>query len=175
MSQAVTPADLERAFRRVHVERMQDVPILNPALEVAAIGFREWEGFQLGVLLTPWFMNLVLLPGENEAWPGLRPGESRQYSLASGTYEFLLGEQEDIGRYLACSMLSPVFEFTEQATAVAAADEIMRLVLEPPQTDECVENPEAEIETGAAAEAELSDEALSRRRFLRGRLFGRGS
>ena len=45
----------------------------------------------------------------------------------------LLGDQEEIGRYLSCSMLSPVFEFKEHATAVAAAEEIMRLVLEPPQ------------------------------------------
>ena len=175
MTQAVTPVDLERAFQRVHLERMQDVPILNPALEVAAIGFREWEGFQLGVLLTPWFMNLVLLPGENDPWPGLRPGESRQYGFPSGTYEFLLGEQEDVGRYLACSMLSPVFEFTEQAIAVAAADEIMRLVLEPPQTDECVESTGAATEIEAAGEGELPEEAMSRRRFLRGQFFGRGS
>jgi [NiFe] hydrogenase assembly HybE family chaperone len=120
-----TPLELERAFQRVHSERMQDVPILNPALEVSAVRFRIWKGYNLGVMLTPWFMNLVLLPGEHEPWPELRIGDARSYGFPSGTYDFLLGELDDIGRYLACSLFSPVFEFEDQVTAVAVAQAVM--------------------------------------------------
>jgi [NiFe] hydrogenase assembly HybE family chaperone len=172
MSTPVTPDDLERAFRRVQVERMQDVPILNPALEVAAIGFREWQGYSLGILLTPWFMNLILLPGEHEPWPELHLGETRLYSFPSGSFEFLLGDQEEIGRYLSCSMLSPVFEFQEQVTAVAAAEEIMRLVLEPPQPTPA---PDVSEDASAPVPGAEPDAAMSRRGFLCGQFLRRES
>ena len=41
---------------------MAGVPMLNPALRVQAVGFRHWQSHWLGVLVTPWFMNLMLLP-----------------------------------------------------------------------------------------------------------------
>ena len=31
---------------------------VNPALAVEAVGFRPWEDHWLGVMVTPWFMNL---------------------------------------------------------------------------------------------------------------------
>ena len=67
-------AQLVDHFRRVHIERMQGMPILNPALEVQAVGFRELEEHLLGVLITPWFMNLVLLPG-NDEWSEREQGK----------------------------------------------------------------------------------------------------
>ena len=36
--------------------------MLNPALSVEAVGFRPWDEHWLGVLVTPWFMNLWLMP-----------------------------------------------------------------------------------------------------------------
>jgi len=121
-----TPAALEAVFRHIQAERMRDVPLLNPALEVAAVGFRDWEDYRLGVLVTPWFMSLVLLPGREDEWRGLQVGEKRVYAFPSGAYEFLLGEQADIGRYLSCSLYSPVLEFEDQAAAVATAEAVMR-------------------------------------------------
>ena len=56
---------LESAFERVRRERMIDVPMLNPRLAVQAVGFRDWRGGWLGILITPWFMNLMLLPGDH--------------------------------------------------------------------------------------------------------------
>ena len=34
-------------------ERMHDVPILNPALNVEAVDFQRWQRHWLGVLVTP--------------------------------------------------------------------------------------------------------------------------
>ena len=55
---------LEACFRLVHTERMDGVPILNDALEVRAVGTHAWNGFWLSILITPWFINVVLLPQE---------------------------------------------------------------------------------------------------------------
>src|SRR5512143_3606548 len=40
--------------------RMQGLPFLNPALQVDAVDFAPWEAFWLGVMITPWFVNLTL-------------------------------------------------------------------------------------------------------------------
>lgn len=49
---------LEATFERVHRERMHDVPILNRALAVTAVGTRAVEAGWLSALVTPWFINL---------------------------------------------------------------------------------------------------------------------
>jgi len=118
-------AGLEDAFTRIQRERMTDVPILNPALRVQAVGFSVREEDCLGVLITPWFMNLMLLPLAGDAWAGLPPGSKIDQAFPSGSYEFILGEEEGIGRYLMCSLFSPVFEFENQAAAVATAEAVL--------------------------------------------------
>ena len=55
-------ADLVAHYEAIYAERMRDLPIVNPRLAVEAVGFEQWEDQDLGVLITPWFMNLVLLP-----------------------------------------------------------------------------------------------------------------
>jgi [NiFe] hydrogenase assembly HybE family chaperone len=116
---------LEVEFRRIEKERMQGLPLLNPELYVQAVGFRQWNDYCLGVLITPWFMNLMLLPPEGDSWQALRIGDKQLHQLPSGPYEFILGEEEGIGRYQMCSLFSPVFEFADQATAVATAEAAM--------------------------------------------------
>ena len=61
------------------------------ALRVEAVGFRRWEGLWLGVLITPWFMNLMLLPcaATEHTWPQVRYGESLAYRLPAGVFEFI--------------------------------------------------------------------------------------
>ena len=45
MHDAATAADhLEATYRLIEKARMQDVPILNPALKVEAVGIRRWQG-----------------------------------------------------------------------------------------------------------------------------------
>jgi [NiFe] hydrogenase assembly HybE family chaperone len=63
------PADaVEEAFFRIQREQMADVPILNPALQVEAVDFQRWQGHWLGVVVTPWCMSLLLLPGSRQGW-----------------------------------------------------------------------------------------------------------
>lgn len=101
-------ARLVADFREVYHSKMRDVPVINQALHVEAVGFRAYDGCYLGVLIAPWFMNLVLLPGEDADWPVLKPGEKEVISFPSGDYEFLHNSREMVGPYKACSLFSPM-------------------------------------------------------------------
>ncbi len=71
-----SPADaVEEAFFRIQREQMADVPILNPALSVAAVDFQRWQGHWLGIVVTPWCMSALLVPGSTETgFPPARTG-----------------------------------------------------------------------------------------------------
>lgn len=115
---------LEAAFTMIHRERMDGVPILNPRLTVEVIGMREWNGHWLAVLVTPWFINLMLLPTTEEqrdAWAKLTLGSSVAYRFPAGRFEFLVGEEGELGRFQMCSLFSPVLEFENQEAAQIAA------------------------------------------------------
>ncbi len=116
---------LEAAFRKIERERMSGVPILNPALRVAATGMRPFSGAWLSVLVTPWFINLMLLPGSEEdasAWSRVPAGTKLKRQLPAGAFEFICGAEDGIGPYQMCSLFSPVLEFENQDAAMAAAE-----------------------------------------------------
>ena len=131
--------NLESVFRQIEQERMHDVPVLNSALKVQAVGFMPWETYALGVLITPWFMNLMLIPDPQRTESGgeLRtPGSKRTLRLPSGSYEFIAGEEQGIGSYEVCSLFSPMFEFADQVNAVATAEAIMLALMDEENQDE---------------------------------------
>ena len=119
-------AGLERAFEAIRVERMNDVPILNEDLAVEAVGFREWREQVIGVLVTPWCMNVMLLPMVSDDWPQIPVGTKTLERLPSGQYEFIAGDEPGIGQYRMCSLFSPMFEFEDQSAAVATAEAAIR-------------------------------------------------
>ena len=110
-------AALETAFRQIHEQQMRDMPMVNPALHVQALGFRRWNEHWLGVLITPWFMNLMLLPRVPAAWRPIGERETRHYVFPAGVFEFIGGRHAALGDYQACSLFSPMFEFTTQTGA----------------------------------------------------------
>ena len=114
---------LEAAFREIHTAQMRGMPIVNDALAVKAVGFRRHGERWLGALVTPWFLNLVLLPGEGDEWSGLVPGAKELIEFPSGWYEFVHANRKGVGAYKACSLFSPMFEFASmlQATETASA------------------------------------------------------
>ena len=116
---------LEQAFSTILEERMRDVPLLNPALAVEAVGLREWQGCWIGALVTPWFINLVVLPGAG-AWRAVPDRDSVWHAFPSGRFEFIAGNEPGLGPYHACSLFSPVQEFGDHETARETA----RLALE---------------------------------------------
>lgn len=128
---AEAPGRFEAAFREIHAGKMKGVPFVNETLSVKALGFRIHDGRGLGVLVTPWFMNLILLPGPDEDWSGARTGEKSLVEFASGTYEFLAADRPETGPYRACSLFSPMFDFTSMLQAVETAAAVIPALLDP--------------------------------------------
>jgi len=114
-------AALQRTFEIVWRERMHRLPMLNPALAVEAVGFRAWRDHWLGILVTPWFMNLVLMPRVDAAWQAIGERESRHHVFPAGVFEFIGAREPTLGDYQACSLFSPMFEFADQGEARAIA------------------------------------------------------
>ncbi|MEA3290743.1 MAG: [NiFe]-hydrogenase assembly chaperone HybE, partial [Pseudomonadota bacterium] len=122
MNNPQTAADeLERVFRQIHHEQMAGIPILNDAMKVQALGFREYQGRIIGVLITPWMMSLVMLPGEDDDWSGLELGKKQPHKFPSKTLKFMVNEFDGIGKCQTHSLYSPMRDFATQEHALAAA------------------------------------------------------
>lgn len=129
MEQAVTR--LEADFREIYNGKMRDVPLCNHSLHVQAVGFQPWGGHYLGVLIAPWFMNLLLLAGPEDNWTALQPGVKELIGFPSGQYEFIQNAREQVGGYKACSLFSPMSDFNSQMQAVDVARAVMLGLFDP--------------------------------------------
>lgn len=105
----------EAAFGRV-AQRMAAVPLCNPALSVELVGLRVWQGRCLGLLITPWTLSLLLLPGEQPI-ESLGPDRRQTWRFPSGEYAFMGGVEEGLGTFQSCSLFSPPSEFQDQRQA----------------------------------------------------------
>lgn len=119
-------SSLVTAFDHIALTRMHDVPICNRLLQVEAVGFqRTPEGHWAGVMITPWAINLLCLPGQAAGWPALAACSKHDWHFPSGDYEFTVAEEDSIGNYHLCSLFSPALEFdshdSARLTALAAA------------------------------------------------------
>ena len=147
---------LETDFTEVWHGKMRDVPIVNKVLHVQAVGFQIHEGRPLGVLISPWFMNLIQLPAEGEDWSDLNPGAKEYLTFASGEYEFIHNVREMVGGYKACSLFSPMGEFKTQQQAVDVAKAVMVALFDEEnraETDRAADIRAARTEELAAIEA----------------------
>jgi [NiFe] hydrogenase assembly HybE family chaperone len=125
---------LESCFEQVHQKAMRGMPIVNPYLEVTAIGFRpwstdNWDDALLGILLTPWFMNLLILPESPSLKLSATVGSRHDAAMPAGSIECLWSQHDDLGVYLSCSLMSPVLTFESQQQAQALAEETLSLLL----------------------------------------------
>ena len=177
----------EAVFGAVAATRMRGVPILNPRLDVAAVGFQPMvlggQPAHLGVLVTPWFLNIVAraadpaADGVTQGWTVMAEVE---HALPAGRFPFLVCEEDGLGRFAMCSLFSPVTEFEDQAAALATAEAALAALLDA-DTDEApaedVEAITAMWQTGqwpdrspdpdpAPAAALANDPAPSRRAFI---------
>jgi [NiFe] hydrogenase assembly HybE family chaperone len=142
------------AYERIRRTRMQDLVFLNPNLRVEAVGFRAWEGQWLGALVTPWSLNLLLLPGEGE-WTSLAAGAERFVAFPAGCFRFIAGHEAGVGESHGCSLFSPVLEFADHEAARLTAEAALAAL----------------FEADALAE-ERKAAPVSRRDFLRGPISG---
>ncbi len=111
---------------------MQELPILNARLEVEAVGFRDFANGRLGVLITPWFMNLVFLKQET-GWSSRPQGDLEKVELPWGDVEFTVNQDEKLGAYLSAVLFRSVSDFPDQETAREVATQVMSdLFSQPP-------------------------------------------
>lgn len=125
-----TVALLVQHFETINRLHMQGLPIVNPGLSVEAVGFQEHGGHTIGVLVTPWFMNLVLLPG-SDAWSDCEQGSTIDYALPAGNYDFIVSRDEHIGTYLSAVLFRTVIDFPDQASARIIAGDVMKRITSP--------------------------------------------
>ncbi|MEO8120584.1 MAG: [NiFe]-hydrogenase assembly chaperone HybE [Rhodoferax sp.] len=165
---------LVELFDNVAQARMAGIPILNPALRVEALGFELCEGDgaeaggphgAVGVLLTPWFMNLVWFSLDRIDQP-TRAGTSRAHQVGSECFDFIAGHEAAFGSYEACSLFSPMFEFPDQAAASATGAAVLAALRQPPAAVP-VATPALAIKEAAAQTKPVG--LAARRSFLFGR------
>ncbi len=101
--------DLVADFTDVFHSRMRDLPMVNQALHVQAVGFQPFGGGFLGILIAPWFMNLVLLPGPDRVT--LKAGAKEVLSFPRVSTSSCMPAAPCRGGYLACALFSPMWGF----------------------------------------------------------------
>lgn len=115
---------------------MRDLPIYNPALKVEAHGFAPLEGEGLiGILISPWFMNLVILPDPVAPIEAGRYGAGRKVLLPRGPQLFRLAGDSTLGTIWTASLHSPMDVFRSQPQARAEARLRLAEALTPPEAD----------------------------------------
>ena len=124
-------------FHGIYERHMKDMPVVNEAIRVESRAWREHDGNSICVMITPWFMSLMLFPPEEERFSaGWKTGETHRHAFPSGVYEFTAAWDEEIGFYQSCSLFSPVFEFDSHPLASEVADHAMDALFEQGELDE---------------------------------------
>ncbi|BAM91824.1 hydrogenase expression/formation protein HupJ [Bradyrhizobium oligotrophicum S58] len=143
---------LADVYREIGARAMRELPIYHDALDVEAIGFSDVDGRTLGIVITPWFMNVVTPAVQGAA------GSVVKIGLPAGSFEFTIGDVAGIGRIASCSLFSPMFEFEDMAAARATAEAALTALMTAPEDE-----PSSERAAKPAS-------AIDRRAFLRGTL-----
>lgn len=142
---------LEAMYRRIWLASMRDLPFVNLALSVEAIGFRRWLaaasacrpdgdtpapstdrsqrgsdgmlGDWVGAMITPWFINLLILPGGGDLWSDRPSGERCHVVFPVGPLEFIADDDAsaEVPAFQYCPLFAPPGQFVSQAAARAAA------------------------------------------------------
>ena len=153
----VSPADaVEEAFFRIQQEQMADVPILNQALSVEAVDFQRWQRHWLGVVVTPWCMSMLLVPGSAESWVSTGENKRRFVRFPAGDFAFLGSEEVELGEYQSCPLFSPMGKFATQSEATMTARASLIALLTSAK----------QVEAVPKEEKQADEPSLSRRRFL---------
>jgi len=153
----LSPAEaVEEAFFRIQQEQMADIPILNPALAVEAVDFQRWQGHWLGIVVTPWCMSMLLVPGSTENWVSTGENKRRFVRFPAGDFAFLGSEEAELGEYQSCPLFSPMGKFSTQAEATMTARAALIALLTSAQ----------QARVAPKVQKDPDEPSLSRRRFL---------
>ena len=145
-----------------------ELPPVNPRLRCISVGFVRYRGDWLGVVITPWFMDLVLLPGGGILWGDIPAGQRRYIELPQGTVAFTAAEEPHLGAYQHAPLVSTVSALPDMAAAITLANQAMFEI----HGDKAADNTPPADRSGEGADSKGNPETPSRRGFLR-RLAGK--
>ncbi len=163
---AENPAQrLEAMYLHIWANNMCDLPFVNLALSVEAVGFRRWPGGRtsaigvdgggfaqiastdespgesgdwVGAVITPWFINLFVLPGGGSLWSDRPAGERCHITFPLGPLEFIADHDAgaEIPAYQYCPLFAPPSQFASQGAARAAAVAALEAMFVSPRAPE---------------------------------------
>jgi len=120
---------LEQIFVHILHNNMQGIPILNNHLAVQTLGFQVFDGRIIGIIITPWLMNLIMLPNKQDDWSKLQLGDKMPVKFPSAVHKFMVNEIDGIGKCKTCSLYSPMHEFSSQTHALTVAQDFINALL----------------------------------------------
>ena len=120
------------------------LPVHNDRLRIEMVGFRPHADGYVGVIVSPWSMNLTFLPADPDAALPGAVGASRQHVFPSGGYSFIIGRMEGVGTVETCSLFSPMEEFDDPDVARACAAAAMEGLFASPEPEPEPEKPDME-------------------------------
>lgn len=94
-------------YERIAREQMCELPFYHSSMPIAVESVL-FEGQWLGVVLTPWMLSVVVLPGPDQLWPRRISSERLVLRLPCGEMTFMVGDLPRSGQLLACSLMSPL-------------------------------------------------------------------
>jgi len=150
---------LAGAYREIGDRAMRDLPIFNDALCVEAVGFRKLDGRIVGILVTPWFMNVVMDAHDRALEHSPMQGSSLRFRFPAGDIDLAVSEIASAGRIASSSLFSPMFEFADMNAARATAEAAFAALMRPADDAEA---PRSRHQTPIGS--------IDRRNFLRGML-----
>ncbi|WP_052760970.1 [NiFe]-hydrogenase assembly chaperone HybE [Sedimenticola thiotaurini] len=165
------PADqITQAFRQIEQNQMRGLPVCNAKLTTEVVGLRRFDQYWLGVLITPWTLQLILLPATDRA-ENLPEGACRTMQFPQGEIVFMASDNPDLGTYLACSLMSPLHDYPSQAVIRNTAEEVMSLLFQSAETQPQGESVKVAMPGRLDVEREAKTgekKTATRREFLRG-------
>jgi [NiFe] hydrogenase assembly HybE family chaperone len=134
-------------------------------------------------MVTPWCINLMLLPRDSSGWTSLPQGHTLRYRFPAGDFDFISSRDDTVGEYQMCSLISPLLDIPDHATAREVAQLARAALLDPANapvpavpTDGDrlgTHNDKQDAEQDGPGPLALIDEharaPMSKRDFLRGR------
>ncbi|MDY4280662.1 MAG: hydrogenase-2 assembly chaperone [[Pasteurella] mairii] len=122
---------LQQAMENV-APKMHDLPFYRQEIPCFCPTFVLFEQQWIGVVLTPWTLSVVVLPGPEQQWEKREVGEKLLLQLPYKNLVFTVGQLERIPQYLSCSLLSPLDVELTAEQAVQLAKDCLAMILSLP-------------------------------------------
>lgn len=119
----------EEGFRQIAQSRMRGLPICNPKIHVRAFGFTRYQQHWIGAVVTPWSLMVVFACGNAQTWFDVPVTKITALQLPAGSFSFMGIDDPLLGKYLACSLMSPLTDLPDQRTAEAIASQALSLMM----------------------------------------------